>query len=105
MAQKFVLPTVKDLRDLIISVKPNIDGPEGLDLTVSTNGESRERWGWQTGDNSFTGGAYSYRNWAVVTIFKRSDATAIAHDIRRQLSESVEFDDTWSMITEAASNV
>ena len=84
---KFVLPTVKDLRALVIAVKPNIDGPDGLDLTVSTNGESRERWGWQTGDNSFTGGAYSYRNWAVVTVYKRSDSTALAREIRDQLAD------------------
>ena len=40
-----ILPTVKDLRALIIAVKPNIDGPEGMQFTVSSNGESREKWG------------------------------------------------------------
>lgn len=82
-----ILPTVKDLRALIIAVKPNIDGPEGMQFTVSSNGESREKWGWQTYDNSFVGGAYSYRNWAVVTLHKRSNSTQLAREIRAQLAD------------------
>lgn len=43
------------------------DDGQWLDLTFSTNDEYSS-FGWQTGDNSFTGGAYGHPHWAVVSL-------------------------------------
>ncbi len=84
------LPTVKELSDLIKSIKPEIcdeykdedDQLPGIDLTCGIN-ESGE-WSYQTGDNSCTGGAYHYPHWAVVSIFRRSNSRELAKEIREQ---------------------
>lgn len=55
---------------------------EYIDLTV---GADANGWNYQTGDNSYTGGAYGFRNWAVVTIEKDADAELVAQDIVNQL--------------------
>lgn len=68
---------------------------EGLDITLGTNGDGPE-YGWQTGDNSFTGGAYGYRHWAVVTLFPTSDPAEVAREVFEQwedlISQEIEFD-------------
>lgn len=53
-----------------------------IDLTV---GADQNGWNYQTGDNSFTGGAYGYANWAVVTVFPDSVDELVAQDIVNQL--------------------
>jgi hypothetical protein len=64
---------------------PEHDGDcEGMQLTIGTNGDG---WGWQTGDNSFSGGAYSYPHWAVVHIFADTEAVELAKDALDQIDE------------------
>ena len=46
--------------------EPDEDSAPWQDLTVGMN--TRGEWSWQTGDNSFTGAAYGYPHWAVVSI-------------------------------------
>jgi hypothetical protein len=58
--------------------------PEGMQLTIGTNGDS---WGWQTGDNSFTGGAYSYPHWGVVYIFEDTTADDLAKEALDQIDD------------------
>lgn len=41
------------------------DDIDGMDLTLSTDGD---HWSYQTGDNSYTGGAYGLPHWAVLWI-------------------------------------
>lgn len=53
-------------------------------LTVGDDGES---WSYQTGDNSFTGGAYGYPHWAVVSIYRNSNSKQLATDIVNQLED------------------
>lgn len=44
-------------------------------------------WSWQTGDNSFDGGAYGHPVWAVVSVASNSDAVSVAEEILDQLAE------------------
>lgn len=53
-----------------------------MDVTV---GADADGWSYQTGDNSYTGGAYGYATWAVVTIDRRSNSREVADDIVSQL--------------------
>jgi hypothetical protein len=58
------------------------------DLTIGMN-EAGE-WSFQTGDNSFTGGAYHYPHWAVVSIEADSDPDVVFEDICNQLADLME---------------
>lgn len=46
-------------------------------------------WHYQTGDNSFSGGAYGHANWAVISLYRRSNSKELANDIADQIAESV----------------
>ena len=46
---------------------PEFDSPMLLTIGVSLDTETNlVSWGWQSGDNSYTGGAYSHPYWGVV---------------------------------------
>lgn len=47
-------------------------------------------WSYQTGDNSFTGGAYGQRYWGVVTLFRDSDPADLAADAVGQIFDQLE---------------
>lgn len=59
-----------------------------MQLTCGTNDDA-SGWGWQTGDNSFTGGAYGWPHWAVVYLDRESDPAWVANDIIDQWEELV----------------
>ena len=89
------LPTVTELSGLVKAVKRTIrdeyrawedDDQPGIQLTIGWSDESGE-WSYQTGDNSYAGGAYHYPHWAVVGVYRRSNSTELARDIRDQLHE------------------
>ena len=90
------LPLVKDIRALLIALKPTIgddyrtDEEDTLPTMCVTIGADRQgNWSYQTGDNSFTGGAYSYPHWAVIYLQRRSDSTALARDAIDQIAERI----------------
>ena len=64
--------------------EPDDDTPS-MDLTI---GADVNGWSYQTGDNSFTGGAYAYADWATVYLSRDSDPGEVADDIIGQLSEA-----------------
>jgi hypothetical protein len=58
-----------------------------------TIGADAEGWGWQSGDNSYTGGAYGYQHWGVGTLTREDDATAFARELLADLEAQVYDDD------------
>lgn len=64
------------------------DDPPSMLLTV---GADVSGWSYQTGDNSFTGGAYGFANWSVVALYRDSDPESVADEI------IAGFPDDWSM--------
>lgn len=91
------LPTIKELSALVRGLKPRImddyrsEGCEDLpyptmDLTVGWGPETGE-WSYQTGDNSYTGGAYGFPFWAVATIDRRSNSREVAKELIAKLNE------------------
>ena len=84
-------PTIKDLASLVLAVKSTIgsdyrasedDYFPSILLTVAISDDGS--WGYQTGDNSYSGGCYFHPYWAVVSIYRRSNCRAIARDILEQ---------------------
>lgn len=90
------MTNIKTLRqeftEFFKSLKPSIgsdtlietgDGPKpGLEITIGYDLSDGEiAWNYQTGDNSYTGGAYSFRHWAVVTLMRRSNCADLAKEV------------------------
>ena len=68
-----------------------------IQLTVGTNGDLCEvsgsvLFGCQTGDNSYSGGAYGFRNWGLGSIDDETDSDELAEEIIEQLSESLAYE-------------
>jgi len=86
---------------LLIELKAGIgedyrayDGDEtpGMQVTFGFTPESEEKdfsWSYQTGDNSYTGGAYSHRYWGVVSLYRRSKSRDIAEDAANQIADQL----------------
>jgi hypothetical protein len=99
-------PLIKDLRALIIELKSQIgdeyrgssyEGPgaeessvPSMDVTVGADMTDKDNWSYQTGDNSYTGGAYGYSYWGVTEITRRSNSTEVARDLQDQLLDQWE---------------
>jgi hypothetical protein len=95
MKTKPKFPTKRDLYRLCRRIKPTIsdeflafedDEEPGIQLTVGHDPATNE-WDYQTGDNSYSGGAYAYPNWAVVGIYRNSNCQDLAVEILDQLEE------------------
>ena len=89
-------PKKSELRGLLMALKRDIrdeyrasDDPDdhlpGMQVTIGWNEDGD--WSWQTGDNSYTGGAYGYPHWAVISLYRRSNCKDLAEDIIDQLKE------------------
>lgn len=85
----------KDVKSLLMSLKKDIqndyrahedDTIPGMLVTIGAKDtEDGIDWNYQTGDNSFTGGAYGYADWAVVSLHRRSNCQELADDIYDQI--------------------
>jgi hypothetical protein len=82
---------VRDVRSTITSEYRAFEGDSspGIQLTV---GADRKGWSYQTGDNSFTGGAYGYRVWAVTGVYRDSNSFITADGLIAELEEQGAFD-------------
>jgi hypothetical protein len=59
-----------------------------LGVDVDEKGEVRG-WNYQTGDNSYTGGAYCYQVWAVLDLDRRSNCKNLAEEAISQINNAV----------------
>ena len=103
------LPTITEIRARLVSLKSDIgddyrasddsdDTLPGMCVTIGCTPGRWDKdsfpkefipcsWSYQTGDNSFTGGAYGHPDWAVVSLYRRSNCTELARDVINQLAE------------------
>lgn len=67
------------------------DNTPGMCVTIGASPQSDGvlSWSYQTGDNSFTGGAYSHSFWGVGWLYRRSNCKAIAHDMVEEIAEAI----------------
>lgn len=62
----------------------------GMQVTIGftpADEDNEASWSYQTGDNSYTGGAYGHPHWAVVSLYRRSNSRELAEDCASQLAE------------------
>lgn len=64
------------------------DGTPSMLLTI---GADASGWSYQTGDNSYTGGAYGYADWSSVALYRDSDPEAVADEIINGFPDDFEF--------------
>jgi hypothetical protein len=64
------------------------DGDDTVPSMLLTIGADANGWAYQTGDNSFTGGAYGYHTWAVVALYRDSAPTEVAEEIANEIDEN-----------------
>lgn len=84
---KALIPQIAD--DYRASNDPE-DTEPGMCLTVGFTPATIEKeasWSYQTGDNSYTGGAYGHPHWGVVSLYRDSDPAEVAADIADQIGE------------------
>jgi len=87
----------RELRRLLIDLKPDIrddyresaDDLPGTDITIGVDAEL-VGWNYQTGDNSFTGGAYGYPYWGIGRLYRRSNCTELAAQIVADAIDQIE---------------
>lgn len=79
-------PTIEELSSIIRAIKPQIcddyieekgDTPF-IQLTI---GCDEKGWDFQTGDNSYSGGAYFHANWGIGYITRRCNSRKLAREI------------------------
>ena len=58
-----------------------------IGATPDENGDLS--WSYQTGDNSYTGGAYSHHNWGVIYLYRRSKSAELARQAVEEIAESI----------------
>lgn len=91
------LPTIKEIAALVRYVKAQVpkDDPDyiadeedkpGIDLTIGVDVETGD-WSYQSGDNSYMGGAYGYRDWGVTRVYRSSNSRDVARDLIEQVAE------------------
>lgn len=92
---------ITEITALLISLKTICKNDsilkEGLDITVATtNGKS---WNYQTGDNSYTGGAYGMVHWSVQTIYPNTNCYTMAREIVSELRGMVAEEKSFSLMS------
>lgn len=85
-------PNIKELYSLVRDYKKAIDDDcrayedsekPGILLTVGADGKGK--WGFQSGDTSFSGGAYGFPFWGQVEINRGSNCRQLARDLFNEI--------------------
>ena len=90
---KLKYPSISELSSLIKAIKPSIcdsyiqegDSLASIKLTIGYSIDGS--WDYQTGDNSYSGGAYFHSYWGIVDIYRRSNSRSLSKDLIEQLAE------------------
>jgi hypothetical protein len=98
----FKTPTIRTITALLRRLKRTIaddyrctddpdDNTPGMLVAVGASPDGS--WNYQTGDNSFSGGAYGHRFWGLVYLYRRTNCREAARqcveDIADQMRDSV----------------
>ena len=92
MKESIKLPTIKALAEALKRIKPEIsddyrESPEdlpGIDITLAAGPGG---YAMQTGDNSYSGPAYSFPFWGIGRLYRRTNSRELAKDLIEQCRE------------------
>jgi len=97
MKTKSKLPPIKEIAALLRDLKPEIcddyrctDDPDdetpGILVTIGASADGS--WSYQTGDNSFTGGAYGHPAWGLAYLYRNSNCRELARQAVNEIAEA-----------------
>lgn len=89
---ELVTALIPDIQDDFRASDDLDDDTPGMQLTVGftpATPDNDASWSYQTGDNSFTGGAYGHRYWGVISLYRDSVPSEVAEEIADQIGESI----------------
>lgn len=97
---KYKLPRIGEIARLLRSLKPEIedeyratDAPDditpGMCVTIGASPDGT--WSYQTGDNSYTGGAYGHKYWGVTYLYRRSNCQELAREVVDEIAEGMAY--------------
>ena len=67
------------------------DDPDDVPgMMVTVGADESGAWSYQTGDNSYTGGAYGFPAWGVGYLFRDSDPAEVAESIVNEIADLLE---------------
>jgi hypothetical protein len=75
----------KDIRDDYRASDDPCDDIPGMCVTIGAN--DKGEWSYQTGDNSYTGGAYGMPYWGVISLYRNSNCRELARDAIDQIAD------------------
>lgn len=67
------------------------DNTPGMLVTIGAtpDDEGNLKWSYQTGDNSFTGGAYGHAHWGICYLYRRSKSAELAEQAVSEIADSI----------------
>lgn len=84
----YILSILKeDIRDEFRCTDDPDDNPPGMCVTIGASPDGS--WSHQTGDNSFTGGAYGHPVWGVVYLYRDTDVDGAAESVLDEIAEQM----------------
>lgn len=92
----------RELRAVLIALKPEIrdeyrasddpaDTTPAMAITIGVSADCQS-WSYQTGDNSFAGGAYGFPYWGIGTLTRRCNTRALAREIVNDAADQMEWE-------------
>ena len=90
-----VFPTEEAARDAVESRKGSgFDfAPVSVQVTIGFTPDGPDNdpsWSYQTGDNSYSGGAYGHPIWGLAYLTSDSDPVSVARDIADEIESQIE---------------
>ena len=73
--------------DIADDYRASDDSQPGMRVTFGLSADGS--WSYQTGDNSFTGGAYGHPFWGVISLYRRGNCKDLAQYAFDQCAESM----------------
>ena len=91
-------PSIKEVTALVRAIKKTIDNDcraydedDTPAILITIGADKDGNWGFQTGDNSFTGGAYGFPFWGIAAIYRNSNCHEIARSLIDQVKEAASY--------------
>lgn len=81
---------IPDIRDDYRATTDDPDDDDVPGMMVTVGADESGAWGYQTGDNSYTGGAYGFPHWGIGYLYRDSDPAEVAESIVNEIADLLE---------------
>lgn len=89
---RLVTALIPTIGDDYRAYEPEPDDDSDVPSMLLTIGADESGWAYQTGDNSYTGGAYGFADWSSVALYRDSDPVETADEIINGFPDDMEWE-------------